>query len=73
MMSFRPNPFRYGNPIPPDRFIGREAVVRRIFSRIRNGESSAIVGSLHFGKSSLLRYIGDEHVRETWIGSEGYE
>lgn len=57
-MTYYHNPFRYGNPVPPDRFIGRERAKRILFSRLGNGESSAVVGGAHIGKSSLLRYIG---------------
>lgn len=61
------NPFRYGNPVPPDRFIGREDVVRTLFSRIYNGESTAIVGEPHIGKSSTLRYITHESIYQRWL------
>lgn len=62
------NPFRYGNPVPPDYFVGRADVLRTIFARIHNGESTAIVGEPHIGKTSFLRYIRDEAVRTAWLG-----
>ena len=57
------NPFRYGKPVPPDRFVGRADVLRILFSRIGHGESTAVVGEPHMGKSSLLRYIADPRVQ----------
>jgi hypothetical protein len=56
------NPFRYGKPVPPDYFFGRADSIQTVFSRLRNCESTAIVGEPHIGKSSLLRYIGDKTV-----------
>ena len=64
------NPFRYGKPVPPDRFIGREDTQRTIFGRLNNGESTAIVGEPHIGKSSFLRYIRDERAHHDWLGDE---
>ena len=64
------NPFRYGKPVPPDRFIGREDTQRTIFGRLNNGESTAIVGEPHIGKSSFLRYIRDERARNDWLGDQ---
>ncbi len=61
------NPFIYGRPVPTGRFYGRQAEVRTLFSRLFNGESTAIVGEPHIGKSSLLRYIADEKQRREWI------
>ncbi len=49
------NPFLYGRPVPPSRFVGRKEAVRAIFGRTYNGESTVIVGQPHIGKSSLLR------------------
>ncbi len=61
------NPFFYGNPIPPDLFIGRKRELRRIVSRIRNrGQSSAIVGEPRCGKTSLLQYLGDSEARSSF-------
>ncbi len=64
------NPFLYGKPVPPTRFVGRQDAVRTIFSRLYNGESTAIVGEPHVGKSSLLYYVADETVRAQWLGED---
>ena len=61
------NPFLYGKPVPPARFVGRRDAVRTLFSRLYNGESTAIVGEPHIGKSSLLRYAADDEVRAQWL------
>jgi nucleotide-binding universal stress UspA family protein len=61
------NPFLYGRPVPPSRFIGRGDAVRTVFSRIYNRESTAIVGEPHIGKSSILSYIADQAIRTDWL------
>jgi hypothetical protein len=61
------NPFIYGKPVPSGRFIGRQAQVRTLFSRIVNGESTAIVGEPHIGKSSLLAYTAAPDTRQAWL------
>jgi Novel STAND NTPase 1 len=73
MLAHSLNPFRYGKPVPPDRFIGREDARRTVFARINNGESTAIVGEPHIGKSSFLRYIRDERTRRDWLGDEAVQ
>ncbi|MBI5029164.1 MAG: orc1/cdc6 family replication initiation protein [Chloroflexi bacterium] len=62
------NPFLYGKPVPPAQHIGRRIEIRTLFSRLANGESTAIVGEPHIGKSSLLRYLADEVARSEWLG-----
>ena len=62
------NPFLYGKPVPPSRFVGRSAAVRTIFSRLYNGESTAIVGEPHIGKSSILSYVADHEIQAEWLG-----
>ena len=62
------NPFLYGKPVPPRQFVGREGVMRTLFSRIGNGESTAVVGGPHIGKSSVLRYVTDPTVQREWLG-----
>jgi alcohol dehydrogenase class IV len=61
------NPFICGKPVPPHRFVGRTDAVRRIFSRINNSESTAVVGEPHIGKSSLLGYVADDKIRSNWL------
>ena len=64
------NPFLYGKPVPPSRFVGRQDAIQTVFSRLKNGESTAIVGEPHIGKSSLLYYVADEKKRFEWLGKE---
>lgn len=63
------NPFFYGKAVPAQRFFGRRDALRTIFSRLQNGESTAVVGEPHIGKSSLMNYIADEAVRAAWLSS----
>jgi hypothetical protein len=70
MPAYSLNPFRYGKPVPPERFIGRQDAQRTVFARINNGESTAVVGEPHIGKSSFLRYIRDDRARRDWLGDE---
>ncbi len=51
----------------PDHFVGRENAIQTVFARISNSESTAIVGDPHIGKSSLLNYIADEHIKSEWL------
>lgn len=55
------NPFIYGKPVPVERHINRQDALRTIFSRIKNKESTAIVGNPQTGKSSLIKYILSEN------------
>jgi hypothetical protein len=64
------NPFRYGEPVPPDKHINRAAGVQVLFSRLVNSEATALVGEPHIGKSSLIRYIQHPKVRENWLEAE---
>jgi hypothetical protein len=66
----RLNPFIYGTPVPPHRLVDQEHGLHIIFSRIRNGESTAIIGEPHIGKTSLLHYIVHPRVRRDWLGEE---
>jgi len=51
------NPFSYGKALSPTHFIGRSKEIRRIVNRLLNGESTALIGDLHIGKTSLLTYL----------------
>ena len=49
--------FVYGRPVFPGEFIGRQFELDTIFDRISNGESTAVVGEPHIGKTSVLLQI----------------
>jgi len=67
-----PNPFFYGNPVSPDRFVGRRRALRRILGRIVNqGQSTAVVGEPRSGKTSLLLYLSAPETREELYGERG--
>jgi transcriptional regulator with XRE-family HTH domain len=53
------NPFIYGDPVPPEKFYGRQAARLDVKNRIGavTSQSINIVGFRRIGKTSLLRYI----------------
>jgi len=63
-------PFVYGRPVRPGEFLDRESDLRTIFNRLRNGESTAIVGEPHIGKSSLLLQLADEATQRAYLGDD---
>lgn len=63
-------PFIYGRPVKGSEFIGRKGELSTIFSRLCNGESTAIVGEPHIGKTSLLLQINHPAVREEFLGGD---
>jgi hypothetical protein len=60
------NPFVFGRPVLPERFIGREREVKAILDRLTNPApgSTAISGERLIGKTSLLHYICSPHIAE---------
>ena len=60
-------PFIYGKPVPWDHFIGREGTLQLIFSNILNGQSTAVVGEPHMGKSSVLQFLNSERARAAFL------
>ena len=69
-MPIRINPFIYSRPVQPDEFVGREPELRRLFSRLATGQSTAIIGLPHVGKSSLLNTVMDPGRRQALFGDE---
>jgi transcription termination factor Rho len=53
-------PFFHGNPIPPNKLIGRNNELYTIAGRISTGQSTAITGSPRSGKTSILQYLEKE-------------
>jgi hypothetical protein len=67
-----PQPFIYGRPVRPGEFLNRETELRTVFNRLRNCESTAVVGEPHIGKSSLLLQLADETTRTTCLGDDAH-
>jgi hypothetical protein len=68
--TLAPHPFIYGRPVRPGEFLDREAELRTIFNRLRNCESTAIVGEPHIGKTSLLFQLADQDTQHTYLGND---
>ncbi len=58
------NPFTVGEPVPPERFVGRKYEINSTFAQIANGGHVAIWGGPGMGKSSLLKYLESPEVWE---------
>jgi len=64
------NPFIYGPPVQPANLIGRRAELRRVVGRIVNqGQSTALIGEPHLGKTSLLYYLAAAEKRHDLYGA----
>jgi hypothetical protein len=61
--------FIYGRPVRADEFLDRESELRTIFNRLRNGESTAVVGEPHIGKSSMLLKLADAATQHEYLES----
>lgn len=57
------NPFIYGRSLTPSEFFGRKRLLPRVFGKLATGQSTAIIGEPHIGKTSLLKYIASAQVR----------
>ena len=64
------SPFIYGRPVRPGEFLNRQGELNTIFNRLHNGESTAVVGEPHIGKSSLLLQLADEATQRAYLGDE---
>jgi MinD-like ATPase involved in chromosome partitioning or flagellar assembly len=64
------NPFIYGRPLSPAEFTGRQVELNRIASRLSTGQSIAVVGQPHIGKTSLLTFLADAPARRKQFGEE---
>jgi len=56
-MNSAVNPFVHNRVPTPTEFLGREPELRRLFSRLANGQATAIIGQPKVGKTSLLKYV----------------
>ncbi len=64
----RSQPFIYGRPLRPREFLNYEAELSTIFNRLRNGESTAVIGEPHIGKTSLLLKVANEETQLDYLG-----
>ena len=70
MAVLEKNPFRYGPPVRGDDFINRETELRAVFNRMRTGQSTAIVGEPHIGKTSFLHRLMDPAAQKVFMSDE---
>lgn len=59
------NPFVYGRAVNSTEFHGRKREIRHIIGRLERGESTAIAGQPHTGKTSLLNVVMDTPLEQT--------
>jgi conflict system STAND superfamily ATPase len=57
------SPFIYGRSLSPAEFAGRQVELNRVASRLSKGQSIAVIGQPHIGKTSLLEFISDTNAR----------
>lgn len=69
-MTFHISPFIYGRSLSPVEFAGRRSELNRIAGRLSTGQSIAIIGQPHMGKTSLLGFICDDDARDKQFGNE---
>jgi hypothetical protein len=62
--------FIYGRPVRGEEFSNRERELRSLFDRLRTGQSAAVFGDPHIGKSSLLLKLADEETGQEYLGDD---
>lgn len=67
------NPFIYGKPVSGAKHINRQKEQRTLFTRLRNGECTAVVGEPRIGKTSLLHCLASPQVQKEWLGDQAKE
>lgn len=68
------NPFIYGRPVEGEHFLGRQTEIARVLSRLRNKESTAIIGDPHIGKTSFLKKLDNSKYLDSMLGRDlGFE
>lgn len=56
------NPFTYGQPVSPDRFVGRRSEIQAAFDQIYNRSNLALWGGAAMGKTSFLKLLASPQV-----------
>jgi hypothetical protein len=77
MIKNQENPYIYGPPVRGKGFINRETELQTLFNRLRTGQSTAIIGEPHVGKTSLLlkmeepetqaRYLAEDEIKQVQV------
>ena len=67
-MKFDLSPFVYGRSLLPKEFSGRLTELNRVAGRLYNGQSIAVIGQPHIGKTSMLEFINDSIARRKQFG-----
>lgn len=62
------NPFIHGRAVSAHDLIGRDKEVRRLCGRLAAGQSTAVIGMPHIGKTSLIRCLEDVAYRTACAG-----
>jgi hypothetical protein len=57
------SPFIYGRALSPAEFSGRLSELNHVAGRLFTGQSIAVIGQPHIGKTSLLEFMSDAHAR----------
>ncbi len=60
--------FIYGRAVTPTEFYNRRGPLRRLLGRLGTGQSTALIGQPHIGKTSLLNYLLDDEQRRALVG-----
>lgn len=60
--------FVYGRPVRGNEFLGRKIELGTVFRRLENGESTAVVGDPHIGKTSFLLQVLDPLIWTKFVG-----
>lgn len=69
-MQLIENKFICGGPVMPEKFLGRERQLHQCFGRLATGQSVAVIGQPHIGKTSFLNYMLDERVRRNYCANK---
>src|SRR6188474_1511937 len=62
------SPFIYGRSLSPVEFAGRPTELNRITGRLSTGQSIAVIGQPHVGKTSMLEFMSDANARRKQFG-----
>jgi hypothetical protein len=63
-MNAQLSPFIFGRSLSPTEFAGRGVELNRLASRLFTGQSIAVIGQPHIGKTSMLEFMNDENARQ---------